>query len=359
MRRPELHAVADRLHPDRRHAVPARAARRSTPGIAAQGASPIDSGQRLGAWDAGVIPYLIAPRLYGRGAAAHRRPAWPCGRASSAADFRRSARPRAAISTSRGMPSPIARRRVSARSASRGAARSSAPTSDRTVRPRGRTVAHELGHALGLSPRASARRPRRLPDDRSVERAATTRVGNFTSVGHCRWSAPYDFGSIMHYTQQRVCHRPVAADDRFRMPPYAADGRRRWGRCLEPCETDHDAVALLYDAQLRESTIRDADRVGAHAVRSRGSAARDGAAARVLHEPLRPAAPAGARRSTGGPIFSASRSGSSTSIWPRGPAASAPKARSTSSSPRSRSSDEWRHEEPGTRRRSRRRRSAR
>jgi hypothetical protein len=64
----------------------------------------------------------------------------------------------------------------------------------------------------------------------------------------------YDFGSIMHYAQ-----RAFAADTaRPTIIPHAPfqSWAARMGTLPDPSDLDHAAIAFLYNAQLRESTIR-------------------------------------------------------------------------------------------------------
>ena len=231
--------------------------------------------------------------------------------------------------------------------------RPGAPRARRAHQPR-RNLRAERAHGgararsrAGPVARASAIGSRQLSDDRSDQRAGECARQFHADRRRFRWSA--------RTTSVRSCTtgatRLRSTRSRPTIVPHAPlqQWAARMGTLPDPSETDHEAVAFLYNAQLRESTIR----TPTEAVRTRfdraRSAARDGAAARVLHEPLRPAAAARAvdRRAAG--LSRASRSGFSTSISARDPAASAPKARSTSSIAAITQSDEWRAEESRTR----------
>ena len=114
--------------------------------------------------------------------------------------------------------------------------------------------------------------------------------GNFNDHHRHPLVGEYDFGSIMHYARNAFAidaTRPRSCRMRPINPGHAH------GNAARPSDLDHAAMAFLYNAQLRESTIRTPTESRALAIRSRRPAAGDGTAARVLHEPLRVATAAG------------------------------------------------------------------
>ena len=115
-----------------------------------------------------------------------------------------------------------------------------------------RTISHELGHVLGLY--HEHQRPDR--DDYLI-----IDLGNV--AGNARYAfdkygaplaGPYDFDSVMHYASNAFAldlSRPTMSP----RPQYASQGARM-GLAVAPSATDHNVVALIYNQQLSESTIR-------------------------------------------------------------------------------------------------------
>jgi len=115
------------------------------------------------------------------------------------------------------------------------------------------TVYHELGHALGLHhehQRADRDSYVTVVFDPAIPSSNTNyRKHNFPLVG------PYDLLSIMHYA-------PSAA---ITLLPEYQSFANQVGRAPAPSATDQNVVALIYNAQLRDSAIR----VPTEAARSR------------------------------------------------------------------------------------------
>jgi hypothetical protein len=116
-----------------------------------------------------------------------------------------------------------------------------------------RTIAHEVGHALGMwHEHQRSDREQYLSID--FDNVRDNARSNFNIINGLPLVGEYDFGSIMHYT------RSAFAVDTARptIVPHAPFGswNQTMGTLPEISERDHGAVAFLYTAQLRESTIR-------------------------------------------------------------------------------------------------------
>jgi len=114
-------------------------------------------------------------------------------------------------------------------------------------------VAHELGHALGLfhEHQRADRNDYLSIDFSNVQENA---VGNFNLITGIPLIGPYDFDSIMHYTRSTF----AIDSSKPTLIPHAPYQRfsTTMGTLPEPSSSDHEVVAFLYNAQLRESTIR-------------------------------------------------------------------------------------------------------
>ena len=214
-------------------------------------ANPVDYRQRLGAWDAGVIPYQISDAF----SATERQRIL-----SRFTVWMQLAPVRFVPRTSQTAYLTITRDPATANQATACFSGVGQPRRGLTVRTNlgdgcqsDRTVAHELGHALGLF--HEHQRPDRdnyVTIDFSNIRANA--VGNFNISTTLPLVGEYDFGSIMHYAQ-----RAFAEDtSRPTIIPHAPFSQ--WAPIMgtqpNPTESDHSGVAFLYNQQLRESTIR-------------------------------------------------------------------------------------------------------
>lgn len=114
-------------------------------------------------------------------------------------------------------------------------------------------VAHELGHALGF--RHEHQRGDR--DDYVTVDLANVQenaLANFNLLPNAPLVGPYDFGSIMHYPRGNFAIDP-SRPTIIPRAPYSS-----WlltmGTLPDPSVRDHEAMAFLYNSQLRDSDLR-------------------------------------------------------------------------------------------------------
>jgi astacin (peptidase family M12A) len=217
-------------------------------------ANVIDYRQRLGAWDAGVIPFQIAAAFTAteRARILDRLALWE-----------RVAPVRFVARTTQSAFLDITRDDATAMQASPCFSGVGQPRRAVVVRTNlggtcaqsNHTVAHELGHALGLfHEHQRADRDSYVSIDFSnVQENARS---NFNLSSTVPLVGEYDFGSVMHYQRNAFAidaSKPVLIP----LPPFE-QWATRMGTLPDPSDTDHNAIAFLYDQQLRESTIRTA-----------------------------------------------------------------------------------------------------
>jgi hypothetical protein len=223
-------------------------------------AYPSGYGTRFVTWDAGVIPYEIAPNFTATERQRILTAMTTWSRVAPVTFVPRTTQ-RGALAITRDDESTNGASTCWSTVGQRGRATSGRLNLGGTCASSPRTVHHEMGHSLGLN--HEHQRPDR-DDYVSID------LGNVPTNAHFAFNkfsglplvGPYDFASVMHYD------RVAFAIDRSRLtiiphPPYS-QFTTVMGQA-EPSETDHNVMALFYNAPHRESDIR----VATESVRTR------------------------------------------------------------------------------------------
>lgn len=215
-------------------------------------AYPFLFGARFGAWDAGVVPYELAPNFTEaeRQRILSAMATW--SRLAPVVFVPRTTQ-RGLLAITRDEVVNVASNCFSSVGQTGGRASSGRLNLGVTGCTGSRVILHELGHALGLL--HENQRPDR-------DNYIAVDLGNVRELAHFAFQkynfmplvGPYDFASIMHYDHLQQ------AIDRTRStiiphPPYQS-WLTTMGTLPEPSQTDHDVLALHYNALLRESDIR-------------------------------------------------------------------------------------------------------
>ena len=213
-------------------------------------AFPSSYGRRLGAWDAGVVPYVIAPNYTDveRQRFLDAMTAW--SRVAPVVFVPRTTQ-RGFLAITKDLESANGATTCWATVGQTGRATAGRMNMPGCVSPH--QIVHETGHSLGLQ------HEHQRPDRDDYVTIDFANIPQNLHFAFSKWQGfplvgPYDFGSVMHYPARTY----TIDSTRNNIIPHAP--YQGWtasmGTATVPSDNDHNVMALFYYSQLRESDIR-------------------------------------------------------------------------------------------------------